>query len=394
MHHKKHHKRNNPWIPVLVMVLLFFLVGFEIYLLFFSTHSDPISKSDSNKTPQATLALTKDAQQAKNFNQEVQPTSDLAEQMNQTLKDNQFIGTALVIQNGQIILQKGFGYANFSKKKENTYQSLFQIGSIQKALTAALIFQQVQAQNLSLDETLDRFYPTIPDSKKITIRQLLSMNSGLYQKVKPENMMSEDAFLQFEISNAAMGTYGRFRYEAVNYYILVGILEQLTGSSYRTLFNQTYIQKLRLMHTYFYSDFLNSKDRTFAYQKTDGKNYGTEIPDKPLLFKREIGTGNIGMTVGDLYLFFSHFLSGTFFDEQTRDLVWPPETQDKYMGGIYNFGNYIRSHGIEEGFETNIYISKDSQNAVILFTNQYPKSQVSSLLSKSLFDLLGPYKKK
>ncbi|MBO0440925.1 serine hydrolase domain-containing protein [Candidatus Enterococcus ikei] len=390
MHHRKHHKKSNPWIPAVVILLLIILVGLESYLLFFYDHASPVTKETAQSKIE-TPALTHDAQQADNFNQEVSPSSDLAKQINQKLEDKRFIGTALVIQNGQIILQKGFGYANFAKSQPNTYQSLFQIGSIQKALTAALVLQQVQAQKLSLDDTLNRFYPSVQDSQKITIRQLLSMNSGLYQKIKPNIMMSDDAFLQFAISNATMSTYGQYKYDAINYYLLVGILEQLTGTSYCTLFNQTFIQKLHLNHTLFYSDFLNSNERTYAYERVEGKDYGSEIADKPLLFKQEIGTGSIGMTVGDLYVFFSTLLSGNIVDKDTLNSLWTPETQENYTGGIYNYKNYIRGHGVEEGFEPNAYISKDKQNAVILFTNQNPKNQTYTALGKEIFDLLGSY---
>ncbi|EOL47117.1 serine hydrolase domain-containing protein [Enterococcus caccae] len=394
MHQKKHHKKSNSLIPAIVVLVLIVLVGAELYLLFFPNDTAIISHNHTQKSTAQTIpptpTLTNDATQAKNFNQEVQPTSDLAKQLNQKLENGQFIGTALVIKNEQIILQKGFGYADFDKKQPNTYHSLFQIGSIQKAMTATLILQQIQSGKLSLDETLDRFYPNIPNSQDITIRQLLSMCSGLYQKNKPAIMMSDDAFLQFGISNAIMGTYGKFKYDAINYYLLVGILEQLTGSSYRTLFNQTFIQKLQLSHTYFYNDFISSNDRTYPYEKTDGKNYGTQIADKPILFNQEIGTGSVGMTVGDLYLFFSSFLSGDFINKHTFDSFWTSETLEKFAGGIYMYNDYIRAHGVEEGFEPNVYISKDKQNVVILFTNQYPKNQTYTALGKEIFDSLTP----
>lgn len=393
MRHTKHHKKNGAWTPVLVIILLVILLGAESYFLFFHNqpHDAPSNKTAQTTTSPAALPLTHDAQQARNFNQEVLPTSEVAKRIDQKLTDDQFIGTALVIQKGQIVLQKGFGYANFEKKQPNTYHSLFQIGSIHKALTGTLVLQQVQAGTLSLDETLDRFYPSIQDSQKITIRQLLSMNSGLYQKIKPESMMSDDAFLQFEISNATMGTYGKFKYDAINFYLLVGILEKVTGRSYRSLFDQAYVSSLHLANTCFYDDFLSAMNRTYAYEKTSNQNYGTKIADKPVLFNQEVGTGSVGMTVGDLYLFFSHLLAGQIIDKKTSDAFWTPETLDNFAGGLYSYKNYIRAHGIQEGFEPNVYISKDRQDAVLLFTNQYPKNNSYTTLGKTLFDWLGAY---
>ncbi|MGX7264392.1 serine hydrolase domain-containing protein [Enterococcus crotali] len=374
--------------------MLIILIGLEAYLLFFqnsSAHAPKSSSETSTETIQSSSNLLNDKQQTARFDKEVQPTTDLAEELNKKLEDGQFIGTALIIHNGQVILQKGFGYANFSESQPNTYQSTYQIGSIQKAMTASLILQQVQANNLSLDDTLDRFYPSIQDSQKITIRQLLSMTSGLRQTEKPKIMMTDDDFIQFSIANATMGVYGQYKYEAVNYSILVGILEQLTNTSYRTLFNQTFVKGLNLSHTCFYNDFIKSSNRTYAYKKIGDQNFASEIKDDPLGFDQEVGTGNVGMTVGDLYLFYSNLLGGKIIDQKTIDAVWTPEIGSKYMGGLYSFENYIRGHGTEAGFESNARVSKDGQNAVILLSNQKPEDKTLQLLASSIFNSLGPY---
>lgn len=396
MHYKKHHKKNNPWMPGLILFILIILIGLEAYLLLFQCSPTCAPKSSgptSDETTQSSSAPPKDKQLAETLNQEVQPITDFAEELNQKLEDNRFIGTALIIHNEQIILQKGFGYANFSKSRPNTYQSTYQIGSIQKAMTASLILQQIQASKLSLDDTLDRFYPTVQDSQKITILQLLSMTSGLRQTVKPKNMMTDDAFVQFAISNATMGVYGKYKYEAVNYSFLVGILEQLTGASYRTLFTRTFIQGLNLSHTDFYNDFVTSSNRTYAYKKVDGQD-SSLIDDDPLAFNQEVGTGNVGMTVGDLYLFYSNLFKGNIIDQKIIDELLTPETLTKYMGGLYNFSNYVKGHGTEAGFEANALFSKDRQNAVILLSNQYSKDSSHSKLACAIFNLLGPYQSK
>ncbi|MGM0218157.1 serine hydrolase domain-containing protein [Enterococcus sp. AZ126] len=396
MHHKKHHKKSNPFIPAFILFILIILIGIEVYLLFFQHHPESDIKRNSSetiaKTTESTLPSTQNIQQIEN--KDIQPTSDFAKELNQKLEDIQFVGTALIIHNGQIILKKGFGYANFSESRLNNSQSTFQIGSIQKAFTAALISQQIQAKKLSLDDTLDQFYPTVPDSKKITIRQLLSMTSGLQQKIKPTIMMSDEDFVQFAISNATMSDYGKYRYEAVNYSILVGILEQLTGVSYRTLFTRTFIHELKLSHTCFYNDFVKSTNRTYAYEKSNNKNVASEIKDNNLTFDQEVGTGNVGMTVDDLYSFYSDLFEGKIIDQQTINELWTPETEAKYMGGLYNFSTYIKGHGNEAGFESNSMISKDRKNAVILLSNQYPKNKSHSEVVSSIFNLLGPYQSK
>ena len=54
-------------------------------------------------------------------------------------KNEKFNGTVLVAQNGTILLQKGYGNKNAAKKEMNDGNTIFQIGSITKQFTSAMI---------------------------------------------------------------------------------------------------------------------------------------------------------------------------------------------------------------------------------------------------------------
>ncbi len=69
--------------------------------------------------------------------------------------------------------------------------TLYNIGSIQKGLTAVLIMRAVRDGKLFLTDTLARFYPYIPGAANITIQQMLQMASGLKLSENPQGL--EDA---------------------------------------------------------------------------------------------------------------------------------------------------------------------------------------------------------
>lgn len=390
MHHNKHQHKKKAVVPFLLLLLILFLCSLEIYFLFFQSGGK--INSATTETTQTEEPLTFDASKQKNFAQEVPPTSPLAVNLDKQLVSADFIGTALVVHEGQIILQQGYGYGNFETKQKNNSQSLFQIGSMQKAYTAVLILKQIQAKKLSLETTVDTYYPNIPNSSQITIRHLLMMTSGLYQEEHPKAMMTDDEFIRYNIAHAKMGTFNTFRYDGINYNLLVGILEKVTDTPYKSLFNQEYITDLHLSNTIFYDTFIQSPNRTYSYEKDKNKDYTKKNKDNAVLFDQEVGTGNVAATTGDVYTFFADLFSNQLLTSTTMNTIWTSTGSGNYIAGTYDFGNYIFSHGIEGGFEAASCVSKNQKDAVILLTNQHLPDGSYVHLDKNLFSQLGPYK--
>ena len=86
----------------------------------------------------------------------------------------------LVAQKGKIIYQKGFGYRNAERKTPNDVNSIFQIGSITKQITAAVIMQLQQEGKLSVQDKLSKYFPGFANGDKITIENLLTHTSGIH----------------------------------------------------------------------------------------------------------------------------------------------------------------------------------------------------------------------
>ena len=96
-------------------------------------------------------------------------------------KLNKFNGSALVAKNGMILLNKGYGYRNAESKTVNTEQSVFQLGSITKQFTAAVILKLQEENKLSTSDKLSKYFPDYPKGDSITIQQLLTSSlRGFY----------------------------------------------------------------------------------------------------------------------------------------------------------------------------------------------------------------------
>jgi CubicO group peptidase (beta-lactamase class C family) len=90
-------------------------------------------------------------------------------------------GCALaVIQNGEIIYQRGYGMASLEYDIPISTNSVFDIASNSKQFTAMCIVMLSRQNLLTLDDEIQKYIPEIPQhNNPITIRHLIDHTSGL-----------------------------------------------------------------------------------------------------------------------------------------------------------------------------------------------------------------------
>ena len=93
-------------------------------------------------------------------------------------KNNLGIGSLSIFKNGKEVYAKNFGQKNIPDLIYNK-ETRYQVGSVTKMITATLIFKLIEEGKLSLNDKLSEFYPDIPNSDKITVKNLLEHTSGL-----------------------------------------------------------------------------------------------------------------------------------------------------------------------------------------------------------------------
>ena len=138
---------------------------------------------------------------------------------------------------------------------------LFAIGSITKNLVAALILQLVEEGTLSLDDSLHKWLPPIPNvDGTITVRQMLNHTSGIFmfwdnEKLWQDLVKYRDSVFTPEV----ILTYLRephfapgadFHYSNTNYLLLAMIATRATHSTLSAEFRKRFWQPLQLRNTY------------------------------------------------------------------------------------------------------------------------------------------------
>src|ERR671916_3451428 len=154
---------------------------------------------------------------------------------------NQAMGSLTIAKDGKVIYSRAIGYSqiNGSERKPATTATRYRVGSITKTFTAAMILQFVEEGKLKLSDTLDKFFPQIPNAGKITIAHLLTHRSGIDFGKEPDfrawsrNPRTKDEMLAFIAKGTPDFEPGEKRsYSNAGYVLLGFIVEKLDGKPY------------------------------------------------------------------------------------------------------------------------------------------------------------------
>jgi CubicO group peptidase (beta-lactamase class C family) len=174
--------------------------------------------------------------------------------------------------------------------------------------TAAMILQLVQEGKLKLIDTLDKFFPQIPNSQKITIAQILGHRSGIHDSLIDRNLRPSktDPITKDELLTLIAKGKPDFEPDAKHSYsnsgfTLLGlIVEKLTGKPYGEALKERITPKIGLNDTYIATGNIDvNKNESLTYRNyPDGWKQEPETQPS-ILF----GAGAIVSTPNDLAKF-------------------------------------------------------------------------------------------
>ncbi|HEX2532458.1 MAG TPA: serine hydrolase [Chitinophagaceae bacterium] len=281
-----------------------------------------------------------------------------------------FNGAVLVAHKGHILLEKGYGYLDAEKGIQHEPGDLFQIGSVTKQFTAALVMQQVEEGRLSLQDRLSKFYPAYPNGDKITLEHLLSHTSGIFNYTNDAKLMqgsvtrpiTEEAMLAtFRDKPLDFEPGAQWNYSNSGYMLLGYILQKVTGKPYEQLMRERILQPLGMQHSGFNFAGLSGDRKSKGYFRlSGGKGLAAPVVDSTFSF----AAGALYATVGDLYRWERGISTGKVLKPESWKKVFTPvrnhyglgweidtvygKTYQAHGGGIHGFTSYLMRFPEEE----------------------------------------------
>lgn len=259
-----------------------------------------------------------------------------------SIDDNKkFMGSVAVSKNGEIIYLKSVGYADINNKIKANNETKYRIGSISKSFTAILVLKAVENKKLELNQTIDKWFPTIKNSEKISVKQLLNHRSGIYNFTNSPDYLSLSTQAKteeemIEIIKAGGNNFSpdsKAEYSNSNYVLLTYILEKTFSKSYSELLNEFIINPIELKNTYVFG-----KINTINNESKSYKFLGSWIEESETNYTIPLGAGAITSTASDLTKFADALFGEQLLNSESLEAM--KTIQEGYGYGLFQIPFY------------------------------------------------------
>ena len=260
------------------------------------------------------------------------------------VENNKFMGHVYVSRGGKELYSFYGGYVDIDKRNLIDASTRYRVGSISKTYTATLILLAVEQGKLQLTQTLDKFFPEIPNASKITIADLLLHRSGIF------NFTSNKDFLTWHTrphsrsemvdiiakGGSSFEPGAQMGYSNSGYVLLSYILEMVYGATFDKILKQNIAKPLRLQNTGVGQCINSLEGDCNSYKYFDKWRIEPETNASVTL-----GAGGVYSTAQELNEFICALFSGKILSKESLQTM--TTLKDNFGMGIFGvpFGNKI-----------------------------------------------------
>src|SRR5437588_1595764 len=291
-----------------------------------------------------------------------------------------------VVKDGQIILAKGFGFANVEHQVPVKPETIFQSGSMGKQFTATAVMMLVEAGKLSLADPTSKYFTDAPDGwKNITVRHLLTHTAGTTDYPGDFDFRrdySEDELLKrAEAIPLAFQPGEKWSYSNLGYVLLGILIHKVSGQFYGDFLQERVFRPLGMTTARIISEADIVPNRAGGYRLVKGELKNQEWVSPTL---NTTADGALYLTVYDMAKWDAALNTEKLLKRSSLEQMWTPVKLNDGKTYSYGFGwglNEVRGHHIVEhggawqGFKSYIARYVDDKLTVIAFVNLIQANQ-------------------
>ncbi len=305
-------------------------------------------------------------------------TDDL---MAMRMRERHIPGLALaVVDKGKVVKARGYGLASVEFGVPVTPDTVFEIGSVTKQITAAAVMLLVEDGNLALDDSITKHLTGLPASwRAITVRHLLTHTSGvknytglpgfeLSKRMKRADFIKMVANLPPNFAPGDSWSYGNTAYNLLGH-----IIEVVSGGSYWQFVDARIFRPLGMMAS-------GDRDpKRIIPQRASGYEWEMNaLVGRDYDLTDVFSAGAVVSTLNDLIKWDAALSSDRLLKQSSLDALWTPVRLNDGATRTYGLGWNIetlrghrvhRHNGQTAGFAAAIARYVDDGVSVIVLSN-------------------------
>jgi len=266
--------------------------------------------------------------------------------LNPLVERNLVSGSILIAKGGEVLLAKGYGFADREHRAANTAHTPFRLASLSKSVTAVAVLQLVDKGLLDLGCTLEAFIPGFAHGERITVEHLLAHRSGIpsdvyldgFREKSAQSITLEDAidWVRKE-ARPRFEPGARFDYSNSGYLLLTSIVEKASGLPFEQYLAGNVFNPAGMTCSGLDSAALILAGRARGYSRTElGEVTNAAYRDPSFGW----GYGALYSTVLDLLNFDRALMDGRLLSSASRRMMWTARS-DTPWGNQYGLGWFV-----------------------------------------------------
>lgn len=174
-----------------------------------------------------------------------------------------FSGAVLAVKDGQVILRKGYGWADVATRRPYTADTLHEVASVSKMFTAMAVLKLRDTGRLKLDDPICKYLEDCPDAwRPITVQELMHHSSGIPDYEERLDLGSP-AYQAFMVKReATLAIYAdakrrpldfppgsKFNYSNTGYIVLAMVVQAAAGERFPAYVRRVLLKPAGMNHS-------------------------------------------------------------------------------------------------------------------------------------------------
>ena len=356
-------------------------------------------------TQPVTTSATSDEQNQEptwNYSELKRKSADISNSLDDIITSNKYRGTVYVKIGNALEYIGTNGFSDKDKHTKNSTDTCFRIASLTKQFTAVAVMQLVEDGKISLDDTIDKYFPSYKYGKKITVKNLLTMTSGIKDYINKDGDTDTEAYtesqIDFKVSKKNSAKENKkeimdwifdqklnfepdekYMYSNSAYFLLGDIIEQVSKTSYEKYVEEKILKPSGMMNT--------------GFESTDKLAVGyQDIYDNAWTLYPGVGYSATGLisNVPDLLKWIDALCTNKLISEKSfKEMTTPYKGNYGYGFVVSKDSNMISHTGKIDKYNAALAFTKDENQIYIALSNYSNSSPIN--LFNNIQKTLAPF---